>query len=219
MLPLRDLGVPPTEGKWPGGCPDSHLRLGNSQRQVLGRPQNFFGSQCLGVLHVSRLQRSPHAARWGADKSCSGPPNKARASGPVADNIRGKQAPKGPGKPCTPDFRESPSWGEGGLFLGPSGRDVAGRVGVVAAVQFLGPQAEVDYGRSKVSGPAEPRLLPPFSAQIRKPTMMKAKRKRKMKVVSRTSSHLKPLVARSSCCLRRASRRARKRRSRSSCSP
>lgn len=61
--------------------------------------------------------------------------------------------------------------------------------------------------------------LPSSLPYMRRPMVMKMRSSSKMTVVSRVSSQLKPFLARSSCSLRRASRRARRRRSRCSCSP
>lgn len=142
-----------------------------------------------------------------------------------------------PGNPPLPGLRDSSCWGlclgqRRASFSRQQGRDVQvtsedGRVREGKGAQFLRTPAEVDYARPAVQrtgkavslGLAGQLSSHPLSHQIRRPMRMNVRRRRNTNVVSRVSSHWNPFLAWSSCCLRRASRRARRRRSRSSCSP
>lgn len=218
------------------------MAWGTHRKTKFMQPQNFsFGSR-LVTLHVSRLQRSPTVQTSGEQTVLAQSFTIKPEQGFQKLTTTGRQ-PLEAGAQGTP---ENPSfWAFGTFHLGASswafsilfwvvGEGHAGeRLSKVdgekeGGEQFLRTPAEVENGRQRVQEDRKGYFLgvgwgllpfPPLSNYKRKLMMRKIVTRRTTKVASRVSSHWKSFLARFSCCLRRASRRALRRRSRSSCSP
>lgn len=106
--------------------------LGNSQRETGSRttPEFFLAASAWAYCTFQGYREAPTRLGGGQISPAWGLTIKPEQVVQSLTTSEGSRHSRDPGKPCTPDFRESPSWGEGALSwtLG-EGRSWAGGEG------------------------------------------------------------------------------------------